>query len=331
MKPFVPKGKKRAPAQPELKPPIGSFFSLLKPMEPQAAPEPFDSDEHFFQVKWDGVRMLAFIEREQVALQNRRGRCRTAQYPELQQLRELVRAGDALLDGEVVAMEEGKPSFARVIQRDFATRERSIRTMMKTIPCIYCLFDILYLDGEDLTSRPLCERLEILAGIVQNGPLLYLNENFDDGVALYRKAEEFSLEGIVAKEKTSPYMFGRKSVSWLKIKPRRRLLCVVGGLTVKGGSIAALLLGGYRDGELLYIGRAGSGLSRRDLLQLRDYAGDHAAPASPFVNPPRGAGMKWLQPRLTVMIEFAEWTAGLSLRAPVVVGFSRRPPEEARL
>src|SRR5690606_30481923 len=101
---------------------------------------------------------LALVERGRVILKNRRGRPRTAQYPELQELAGLVRAQSAVLDGEVVALAEGKPSFARVIQRDFCRREQVIRALQRRIPCTYCLFDLLYLDGEDLTGRPLEER-----------------------------------------------------------------------------------------------------------------------------------------------------------------------------
>jgi DNA ligase D-like protein (predicted ligase) len=324
-------GKKRAPGLLKLEPPIGQFFTLIKPMEPQARREPFDSPGHFFQLKWDGVRILAFKDGSSIMLQNRKGRPRTEQYPELQRLAALVRAEDALLDGEVVVMEHGRPSFARVIQRDFCRREGAIKALARVSSVTYCLFDLLYLAGEDLTRRPLEERLRLLGEAVEAAPPVYLNENFYDGVALYRRLEELGLEGIVAKEKSSPYLIGQKSAYWQKIKPRRRQLCVAGGLTVKGGAVGALLLGAYRDGDLLYIGRAGSGLSRRDLLLLQKLAAAHRVQEPPFLNPPRGAEYVWLEPRLTVLIEYAEWTGDLRLRAPVVAGFSDRPPEEARL
>lgn len=315
----------------KLSPPIGRLFSLLRPMEPRPGEGPFDNPGYFFQIKWDGVRMLAFWEAGRVSLQNRKGHRRTEQYPELQALGELIKAKEALFDGEVVVMEGGKPSFPRVIQRDFCRKGRSIAALAKARPCTYCLFDLLYLDGEDLTGRPLRERLEILTGIVKSESPVYLNENFSEGTALYRQVEKLGLEGIVAKMKESPYLLGQKTGHWLKIKPRRRLLCIVGGLTVSGGAVGALLLGGLRGDDLLYIGRAGSGLSRQDLITLRDYAARHAVPEPPFVNPPREKGRLWLEPRLTVHIEFAEWTGDMRLRAPTVTGFSNRPPEEAHL
>ncbi|NLY38726.1 MAG: DNA ligase [Firmicutes bacterium] len=318
-------------AQLRLEPPLGRFFQLIRPMEPVSAPKPFDSDAHYFQVKWDGVRMLVFKEGSAIRLQNRKGNPRTAQYPELQSLARLIKATDALLDGEIVVLKSGKPSFARVLRRDLAGRESVIKALSSQMPCTYCVFDLLYIDGKDLSRLPLKERLQILAGSVTAEKPLYLNDNFPSGLELYRQVVEMELEGIVAKKKESPYVFGVKSDYWLKIKPRRRLLCVVGGVTVQQGTVGSLLLGAYQDGRLLYLGRAGSGLTGNDLKLLKAYAAREAAGKPPFINPPAGKNILWLEPRLTAMIEFAEWTADLRLRAPVVIGFSNRPPEEAAL
>ena len=318
-------------AQLKLEPPLGRFFKLIRPMEPVSAPKPFDSAAHYFLVKWDGVRMLVFKEGSTIRLQNRKGNPRTAQYPELQSLSGLIKATEALLDGEIVVLKSGKPSFARVLQRDLAGRESVIKALAGQMPCTYCVFDLLYLDGKDLSRLPLAERLQILAGSVNAEKPLYLNENFPSGIDLYRQVAEMELEGIVAKKKDSPYILGAKSDYWLKIKPRRRLLCVVGGVTVQQGAVRSLLLGAYHDGRLLYLGRAGSGLTGRDINLLKGYAAREAVSEPPFLNPPRSKNLLWLEPRLTVMIEFAEWTADLHLRAPVVTGFSNRPPEEATL
>lgn len=312
-------------------PPASDFFTALQAMEPVSKKEPFDSPFYTFQIKWDGVRILALVEQGRVILKNRKGRPRTEQYPELQKLAALVGVKSAVLDGEVIAMAGGKPSFARIIRRDFCRREEAVRALQRQIPCTYCLFDLLYLDGADLTGKPLEERLRLLAETVEAKPPLYLNENFEEGEALYREVEQAGLEGIVAKKKGSPYRSGKKSGDWLKIKPRRRQLCVVGGLTMPGGSVGALLLGAYREGELLYIGKAGSGLTESDLLLLRDYALKSAVAGPSFSNPPRERDSLWLEPRLTTLIEFAEWTGDLRLRAPVVLGFTNRSPAEALL
>ncbi len=298
-------------------------------MEPVSGKAPFDSPDYTYQIKWDGVRILALIEKRRVVLKNRKGNPRTVQYPELQEVAELVEAGSAVLDGEVIALNGGKPNFDRVLRRDFCGRKEAIQALQRQIPCTYCLFDLLYLEGADLTGCPLEERQHRLAEIVRAVPPLYLNENFHEGKALYREIEIAGLEGIVAKRKNSPYRSGQKSADWLKIKPRRRQLCVAGGVTLSEGFVGALLLGVYRDGELLYIGKAGSGLKEKDLLLLRDYALRHGADKPYFSNPPEGRDLLWLKPFLTVQVEFAEWTAGLRLRSPVVIGFSDCPPAEA--
>ncbi|HHW75146.1 MAG TPA: DNA ligase [Firmicutes bacterium] len=307
---------------------LWDFFTALQPMEPLSKKEPFNSPDYIFQVKWDGVRILAMLEQRRVTLKNRRGNPRTGQYPELQKLVGLVEAGSAVFDGEVVALMEGKPSLSRVLQRDSSRRESVTGALQRQIPCTYCLFDLLYLDGTDLTDSPIERRQQLLAKVVRSAPPLYLCDSFHEGIALYREIERAELEGIVAKKKGSLYWSG-KSADWLKIKPRRRQLCVVGGLNMAGGAVGSLLLGAYRGGELLYIGKAGSGLKRDDLLLLRDYALQDGSPGPHFRNPPRGRGLLWLEPRLTVEIEFLEWTGDLRLRAPVVVGFSDRLPAEA--
>ena len=310
--------------------PLSRFFGTVKPMEPQSRNEPFDDPDYYYQVKWDGVRILAFIENGRVRLQNRKGHCRSAQYPELQRLSEICKP-DALLDGEVVVMESGRPNFARVIQRDLSRKKQAISALMKKAPCTYCVFDLLYLDGTDLTGLPLAERLQILSDLIKVSPPVYLNDNFTSGISLYSLVKEQQLEGIVAKKKNSPYELGEKSKYWLKIKPRRRLLAVIGGVVLKEGFVRSLLLGAYQDGRLLYIGRAGSGLNNQDARLLSDYAAHYVSSRPYFVNPPRTGGYTWLVPRLTVLVEYAEWTAGLSLRAPTIIGFSSRPPEEAEL
>ena len=300
-------------------------------MEPLSRKAPFNSPAYLYQIKWDGVRILALVEGRRVSLKNRRGRPRTEQYPELQSLAGLIGVKSAVLDGEVIALAAGKPSFQKVLRRDLCRREAAVRALQREIPCTYCLFDLLFLEGVDLRADPLEERQQLLEEIVKPAPLLHLSESFAEGEALYREIERAGLEGIVAKKRGSPYREGKRSADWLKIKPRRRRLCVVGGLSMAGGAVGSLLLGAYRGKELLYIGKAGSGLTGEELLLLRDLARQEGSIGPFFSNPPRGSDLLWLKPLLTVQVEFAEWTATLKMRAPVVIGFSSCPPEEAVL
>ncbi len=302
-------------------------------MEPQPRREPFDSPFHYFQIKWDGVRMLAFVENKAVRLQNRRGLERTFQYPELQEIGKLLGSREAVLDGEVIVLEGGKPSFPRVMQRDLCSREKMLGYLRKAHPVTYCVFDLLFIDGVDLTPMPYSYRIEQLRCIFTgNNSAVYINENFRSGKDLFQQLARRGWEGVVAKDKSGRYVWGpKKSSVWLKIKIRRQQLCLVGGLSFSGGIPSALLLGVYRDEDLTYIGKAGSGLSRKDLLELDHLAAGHAQGEPSFVNPPRGKDLVWLKPALTVLVEYAEWTDNLQLRAPVIKGFTGRPPTEARI
>ena len=327
------KAKRLAVFNPPLAAPINRWFGKLRPMEPRTREEPFDNPRYYFQIKWDGIRILAFVDKGEVRLQNRRGRERTFQYPELQELGGRLENRVAILDGEVIIMEKGKPNFPRVMQRDSCSREQVLAHLLPVHPVTYCIFDLLFLDGEDLTSRPYCYRQSRLVSLIKESfGAVYLNENFDSGKSLYRWMAERGWEGVVAKEKTGRYTWGpNKSSGWFKIKVRRQQLCLVGGLSRAEGAPAALLLGVYRDGEITYIGKAGSGLTRQDLLEL-DRLADRSLQAEPcFVNPPREKGLVWLKPDLTVLVEYAEWTANLRLRAPVIKGFTTQPVAEARL
>ncbi len=305
------------------------FFDAIQPMVPLGKEVFLDSPGYIYQIKWDGVRILALIEECRVSLKNRRSSPRTAQYPELQKLAELIDATSAVLDGEVIVLAAGKPNFPRLLRRDLCRREKAVRALQRELPCSYCLFDLLFLNGADLTGHPLEQRQRLLEEIVKPAPLLHLCENFTEGQALYREIGLAGLEGIVAKKRGSLYRSGKRSADWLKMKPRRRQLCVVGGLSMSGGAVGSLLLGAYRGEELLYIGKAGAGLKGQELLQLHHFALQGASATSFFSNPPRERALLWLKPSLTVLIEFAEWTGTLKMRHPVVLGFSGRSPEEA--
>jgi len=301
-------------------------------MEPASYPEPFDSSRYYFQVKWDGVRMLAFVLSGEIKLQNRKGNDKTRQYPELQHLKNVFARSEAVLDGEVVAIRDGKPSFPAVMERDTSQNEYRINKLSRHCPVTYCIFDILFLDGEEITSLAFQKRYQVLQQVFSRiSAPLYLNENFSRGVALFHRIEERSWEGIVAKEKDSPYVTGGKSPYWLKIKPVRILTAIAGGITLKQGRINAILLGVYKGKGLLYIGKVGSGLSQRHMAQLREQLEFLRQEEPAFINPPRLKEVVWMAPRLTMEVKFAEWTEDLMLRSPVFNKFSSTNPSEAGL
>jgi len=323
----------------------------VAPMEPRPRPEPFADRHHLFQLKWDGVRMLAFVALRLletsgtrhvpwVRLQNRRLRDRTGTYPDLTgSLERLAGAGPLLLDGEVcVLADDGRPSFPAVLRRDRLVDPQRARVAARELPAVYFMFDLLYCDGESLLDRPLEERLQRLEGLRREPDFpgnLVLTQSYDDGQELFRRACALGLEGVVAKERGSPYVFGRRHGFWHKVKCRRRRACVVGGVTLSRGRTASLLVGAYGDGDadgngegLHYLGRVGSGLTGGQLRLLDEFSRRARRPSAPFVDPPRlsPGAVRWVEPALTVWVDYAEWTPELRLRAPSVAGFSDLPP-----
>ncbi|NLZ28892.1 MAG: hypothetical protein GX887_08005, partial [Firmicutes bacterium] len=192
--------------------PLQQFFLRVRPMEPISASQPIREPGYISQIKWDGVRILAFVTADGVRLQNRRGGERTRQYPEFQILKEMVGSGEALIDGEAVALEAGCPRFSRIMERDSLQHEGRIKRFSRHRPCTYCIFDLLFWRGEDLTGFPLDYRQELLKelfGGLQGEATVYLNDNYEDGELLFRQVSERNLEGIVAKDIRSPYLIGR--------------------------------------------------------------------------------------------------------------------------
>jgi bifunctional non-homologous end joining protein LigD len=293
----------------------------IVPFEPAAADEIPSGPQWVSQIKWDGVRMLVYFDGASTRLVNRRLRERTMQYPELADARCYLRAKSAILDGEIVAFDAGKPSFHEVMRRDGIRSARAVPAAARKIPVAYMVFDILYLDGEWVTGRSLDERQRLLGRVLEPVGCVRLVGNESDGAKLLDVMRAHGMEGIVVKDLSSTYAIGGKDGRWRKIKVRRDLTAVVGGVTYGGGRVNALLLGLYdRQGRLHYIGHAGSGR-----LTARDWAGITAAaelirvPECPFaVKPPRSAGAVWVRPLLTAKVRYLEWTPGRTLRQPVI-------------
>ncbi len=296
----------------------------LTPMEPVSWSEPFDAPDWLFQVKWDGVRMLSRRDQTGVRLINRRGHERTEQYPELTSLLAALPVG-TVVDGEVVVLRSGKPSFHGVLQRDLSRRLAVIRAKQRQLPATYCVFDLLYHRGKDVRRLPLSERQQMLAALMPHRQSeLQVVESFRCGRELFDATRMQGLEGVVAKRAASLYRPGKSSDDWRKIKHFREADCVVGGYTKKQGQLSALLLGLWgEDGQLTYIGAAGSGLSQADWRAIAPLLSAAETASPPFVQPPqtRSKELLWLRPVLSARVRFMEWTSSLRLRAPVVVGF----------
>lgn len=311
---------------------MSMLFKRLLPMEPVKADAVPAGQGYLYQVKWDGVRIIAHVGDGRVMLHNRKLKDRTQHYPELASLLQLVR-GSAVLDGELVAFKNGKPNFPLVLERDLINPERfgGRGKLSGKIPVFYLVFDLLWLNGQDLTSFPLKKRQELLHDCLDESDIVRQVENFADGEALYTAVAEKELEGIVAKKESSLYKSGKKSRDWLKIKIRRRQLVVIGGYTVKNGRPSALLVGAFRQGKPVYLGSVASGLSERDFSLLIPYLQKNKVSEPPFAGAAFGRDRIWAKPSLTALVEFAEWTEDLRMRQPVFIGFTKDKPDECVL
>jgi len=305
---------------------------LERVMEPVLWPEAFDSQGYVYQVKWDGVRILASIKDGEVTLVNKHMRDRSMQYGELQSLSEHVDAQNAILDGEVVVLKEGKPHFPSIMRRDRCSKPLSADYLEALLPVNYMVFDLLYLNGKDLRDTTLEYRKTQLSRIIGDQPYLYLAEDFYDGKSLFTVIQDMGLEGMVAKKKGSFYCQGKNHNTWLKIKCNRTRLCILGGYTLRGQKVNSLLLGGLRDGELIYIGKASSGLSADQLDILSRQLPELRIKDSPFSNlPSTQKGCCFIKPQLGVNVQFLEWTDDIKLRFPVIKDFADISPQECSI
>ena len=297
---------------------------------------PFSSAGWLFEIKYDGVRVLAWRDDDRVELSGRKGQSFTARYPEVVRALRALPLRRFVLDGEVVALDgDGRPSFQRLQLRMHLTHPIEIERARATTPVTGVFFDALALDGRDLRGLALADRKAALALVVPaRGVVRYGDHVVEHGDAFFAVCSERRLEGIVAKRLASRYVAGR-SRDWLKIKCERRQAFVVGGYTAPQGARAhfgALHLGVYERGRLVYVSKVGTGFDGVGLDRLMDLLRPLARPTSPFAaGTPPGRGHHWVEPELVCEVRFTEWTAEGGLRHPTFLGLrDDKRPEECR-
>jgi len=304
----------------------------IQPMEPKLSEQIPSGKDWVAQVKWDGVRILTYSEDHLVRLFNRKKHERTYHYPELAEISRFCKSRSVVLDGEVIALEEdGKPSFHQVMRRDNLRKMDKIEAVRKNVPITYMIFDLLYYNNRWLFHTPLVERLKLLEDIIIPQPDIQLVSSYPDGADLFRVIKDHDLEGIVMKQLDSFYYPGEKKDVWLKVKNYKDLVAVVGGFTLNGGVVNTLLLGLYDEqGYLWYIGHVGTGkLSKKEWRDLIYVLQPLIIEEQPFVNRPQSyKDVLWVQPSITVKVQYTEWTEGRLLRQPSIQGFVNRPPQE---
>ncbi|HTN78818.1 MAG TPA: non-homologous end-joining DNA ligase [Acidimicrobiales bacterium] len=282
----------------------------IAPMKAVSSEEVPTDDGWEFEIKWDGNRVIAFVDDGRVRLQSSNKLDATARWPELAGLADGVNAHDAILDGEVVALDDaGKPSFSRLQQGEG--------------PATYFVFDVLQVDGRDITALAYDDRRALLEQLVEPGPNWLVSSRYEDGQVLMDAAKQRGLEGIVAKRSDSPYEVGRRSAAWRKIKHRPQQEFVVGGWVPGTGNrehtMGAILVGVYEGKKLRYSGRVGTGFKERELQRLMARFEELATEDCPFDPPPPPPTRKiahWVRPEMVVEVAFAEWTHEDILRHP---------------
>jgi len=298
------------------------YTHVIKPMLAESRETPFDSPDHIFELKWDGTRALAIV-RNGLRFQNRRLNYIESRYPDLT----IRTRKDAILDGEIVVMNQGLPSFEKLQTRERASGKIQIDYLARTLPATYIVFDVLYVGDKEVMSLPQMERLALLPDVVEVDDRVVLSEHIEArGVDYYNAVVSKGLEGIIAKHKAARYYMGKRSKDWIKIKKKTTLDCIICGITAGEGeredTFGSLILGAYLDGALFHVGRVGTGFSEKlrrtlfeRLLALRQE--ECPFPEVPEIDAHVGF---WTKPVIVVEAHFLEFSKDRHMRAP---SFSR--------
>jgi DNA ligase D-like protein (predicted ligase) len=289
------------------------------------ATRPFDSPRHLFEIKWDGARCLLFLQNGRLRLQNRRLEDITYRYPELAVLSRVIHAQNAILDGELVVLSQGRAVFAKLQQREQLTDPLKIQLRSRQLPATYIAFDLLYLNDRKYLQVPLRDRKEILEGILRESPYL-VGSRFilEKGKAFFKEAVAQGLEGVMGKALDSPYLIGQRSRHWLKVKLRGRRECyIIGyqeGRGARRGLFGSLAVATREAGTWRYRGKVGSGFSEAEILALHPRLKRLTTDTSPVPAAAAAKGIVWVRPELRCLVSFHEETARGHWRAPVFEG-----------
>jgi bifunctional non-homologous end joining protein LigD len=275
---------------------------------------PFDSKDWVFETKWDGFRLVAKIENGSVTLYSRSGLIVSDNYKPIAKALEKTKK-DAVIDGELVALDEHGVSRFQLLQNALNT----------TAHLHYCVFDVMFADGEDLRGLPLVERKKRLKALLPKDPLLIYSEHWPEhGKRLFKEAEQQGLEGIMAKRAQSRYLSGARSKDWLKIKAGKRQEAVIVGFTAPKRTrprFGALVLAVRKGKDWRYAGHVGTGFSHAMLEELHAKMLPLRTPKSPFKQRIKDEAVTtWIKPKLVAEVKFTEWTSGGEMRHPAFLG-----------
>ncbi|WP_101549052.1 MULTISPECIES: RNA ligase family protein [Anaerotruncus] len=292
----------------------------VKPMLIGADAEAFDDPDFLYELKLDGERAIVYLDpKHGTELRNKRNKRMLPIFPELSELHRQAK-GRCILDGEYIVLKDGKPNFSEVQRRSLMSNPFKIRLAADKLPASFVAFDILYLDGAQLTGLPLTERKDILRGTVSESGRMAVSRVVErGGVELYKLTERAGLEGIVAKRRDSRYYLDKRTKDWIKCKNLLDDDFVVCGYIRKSDHMTSIVLGQYDGPALVYKGHVTLGVSGEDFRRIEA----HNTVAAPAMEVPAGHGneqAEWITPDLVCTVKFMERTANGGMRQPVFKG-----------
>ena len=310
------------PADPSYEP----FPGRIKPMMARSGKLPPREEQFGFEVKWDGIRTVAFCDHGHIDLQGRNFSDFTPRYPEVRELARSLGARRVVLDGEIVAFDdEGRPSFERLQARMHLASDSAVRRRMQDIPATYVIFDLLYLDGHSTMALSYEERRSLLERLELEGPTWRTpSYHRGEGSALLEATKQHGIEGVVAKKLDCPYQPGVRASHWIKVKNVHTQDVVIGGWTPgEGGrssSLGSLVVGVTEGDRLVSCGKVGTGFTEQSLALVKRELEPLRTDRSPFSGRQPPKGTIFVQPKLVAHVEFREWTKSGTLRAPSFKG-----------
>ncbi len=294
---------------------MGILSLSLRPMMAKNGEKPFSDPRWIFEFKWDGIRAFYYQEGERWKIETRRGNVITRKFPEIRGIASV----DAIIDGEIVVLRDGRPDFQSVLTRVQTEDPVRVKILAERMPAVFIAFDVVYA-GNWVNEAPLEERKQILEDIVRE-PAIVIPYVEEDGEELYRKARRMGFEGIMAKMKGTPYEFGKRVPYWLKIKETRTVDAVICGVTLGEGKRApyfgSLALGLYRGDKLVHVGNVGTGFSEAEMKEILDLLLPYRIEQPPCVlsEPPKRETI-WVKPLFVAEVAYQAVTEDGKLRMP---------------
>jgi bifunctional non-homologous end joining protein LigD len=295
----------------------------IAPMLAYSSP-PFDSPRHLFEIKWDGTRCILFVRDGGVRLQNRRLQDITARYPDLAGLHRQIQGRNAILDGELVVLSQGRPDFRKLQQREQLADPVKIGLVARQLPATYIVFDVLYHDDAKCLHLPLSRRKEILGDLLaESAEVVESRYILAQGKSFYREVVAQGLEGVMAKALDSPYLVGQRSRHWLKIKPRGQATCFIVGYSRGQGArrefFGSLALATREPEGWRFRGMVGSGFTEAELKEIAARLQGLKQESPALLWPGTPAGITWVKPELRCEVTFQEETPRGRFRAPAFI------------